>query len=319
VTGRFAALAGTVAVLLATMGASTPTGARLLFGMGPEADGALATPLVRSGSVGMLTSWFNQPSDLAWMGSWQRDLVPQAYARGLALHVVVYGFGPYQEIDTPSGRACGSPYPLSPGFLDDQRRLARIFAGTPGSPPVYVTMFTEFQTYPCRHGAWAPDPETTAYYTELKKVYLEALAVWHAEAPNSRVSLGWGGWQARWDDPPLGGGRSMIGHFADVLRASDFQSVQAMQSDTNVADVRDMTRLLGAYGPVMLAHYKPDNADQRVFDADVRSLLADDTLAELTGDGLFAFSFMDEVLVDSSAQRTFVEHQIRRHGREDSP
>jgi hypothetical protein len=52
----------------------------------------------------------------------------------------------------------------------------------------------------------------------------------------------------------------MFQHFADVLRASDFQSFQAMQSDGNVEDVRAMVRTLGAYGPVMLAHYKPNIA-----------------------------------------------------------
>jgi hypothetical protein len=44
-----------------------------------------------------------------------------------------------------------------------------------------------------------------------------------------------------------------------VLRASDFQSFQAMATDTNTGDIRAMVRVLGAYGPVMLAHYKPDN------------------------------------------------------------
>ncbi len=61
----------------------------------------------------------------------------------------------------------------------------------------------------------------------------------------AKVSLGWGGWQTRFDDPSTGAGRSMFPYFDDVMRASDFQSFQAIQSDSNVADVRAMTRLLG--------------------------------------------------------------------------
>jgi hypothetical protein len=37
----------------------------------------------------------------------------------------------------------------------------------------------------------------------------------------------------------------MVPYFADVLMASDFQSFQAMQSDSNVEDIRAMVRLLG--------------------------------------------------------------------------
>jgi hypothetical protein len=45
----------------------------------------------------------------------------------------------------------------------------------------------------------------------------------------------------------------MFAHFAGVLKGSDFESFQTMQSDTNVADIRNMTRSLGQYGPVLLA------------------------------------------------------------------
>src|SRR4029450_937468 len=97
---------------------------------------------------------------------------------------------------------------------------------------------------------------------------------------NARVSLSWGGWQARWDAPPTGAGRSLFRHFADVLRAADFQSFQAMANDTNTADIRAMVRTLGAYGPVMLAHYKPDNGPGAVFEPPLRALLTDRYLAD---------------------------------------
>ena len=54
----------------------------------------------------------------------------------------------------------------------------------------------------------------------------------------------------------------MFQYFEDVLRASDFQSFQAMSSDANIEDVRAMVKRLGVYGPVLLAHYKPDNGSQ---------------------------------------------------------
>jgi hypothetical protein len=44
---------------------------RLLCGMGPEADVARTSPLVRRAPVRMLTSWYNGPGDLAWMAAWR--------------------------------------------------------------------------------------------------------------------------------------------------------------------------------------------------------------------------------------------------------
>jgi hypothetical protein len=119
-------------------------------------------------------------------------------------------------------------------------------------------------------------------------------------APNAWVSLGWGGWQARWDDPAKGGGRSMFQYFADVMAASDLQSFQAMQSDTNVNDVRAMTQTLGTWGPVMLAHYKPNGGSQSTFDADTSAMLTAAFLNEMRGYGLFAWGFMDQANLNAS-------------------
>jgi hypothetical protein len=38
----------------------------------------------------MLTNWYSVPGDLAWMSPWRNDLVPQSYATGYALHVIVF-------------------------------------------------------------------------------------------------------------------------------------------------------------------------------------------------------------------------------------
>jgi hypothetical protein len=294
--------------------APTPTAAppRLLIGLGPEADGAEKDRLVRDAPIHMLTSWYNGPGDLAWMTGWRDDFVPQAYRSGYALHLIVYSGQPQTTITTRYGQACGEAYPLSGRFIDDMKQLARTFAG---SGRFYVTLFTEFQTYACTTNSWNPNPQTNAYWRALKDQYMAALRTFHEYAPNSRISLGWGGWQTRWDDPAIGGGRSMFKYFADVMRASDFESFQAMQTDTNVGDVLAMTRTLGAYGPVMLAHYKPDNGSQAVFDTDTRAMLTDSYLRKLVAARLFAWSFMDDRnIVSSSSAYDRISAAVRRYG-----
>jgi hypothetical protein len=288
---------------------------RLLFGMGPEADVARRSPLVRQAPVRMLTSWYNGPGDLAWMAAWKSSLVPRAYAAGYALHLIVYAGDPEGPIATPHGDACGRRYPLSSRFLDDMRQIARIFAGAASGPRLYVSLFTEFQTYPCKDNAWNADPAANAYYRTLKDRYRGALAVFHQLAPNARVSLSWGGWQTRWDDPATGAGRSLFRHFQDVLRMSDFQSFQAMATDSNVDDIRAMVRTLGRYGPVMLAHYKPDNGSRTVSEADLRAILTDRYLTDVAEDGLFAMSFMDGANLGSSSLYEFVRRAVGRYAR----
>ena len=296
--------------------AGEPARPRLLFGIGPEADAARAAPLVRQAPVRMLTSWYNGPGDLDWMAGWRSSEIPKAYAAGYTLHLVVYSGDPEGPIGTRYGQACGRPYPLSGRFLEDMERLARIFAGAAGGPRLYVSLFTEFQTYPCSDNAWGADPAATAYYRALKDRYRAAMAVFHRRAPNARVSLSWGGWQARWDDPVTGAGRSLFRRFADVLAASDFQSFQAMANEGNTGDIRAMTRILGAYGPVMLAHYKPDNGSGTVFEADLRAMLTDRYLAEVTRHGLFAISFMDgDNLAASPELQALARAGVRRYGR----
>jgi hypothetical protein len=302
-----------------TVSASTPARratTKLLFGIGTEATSAETTRLVKQSPARMLTSWYNGPGDLSWMTGWRTGTVPRAYASGYAMHLVVYSNSPEGTVNTSYGAACGRAYPLSDRFLDDMRALARTFAGSAGGPPLYVTLFTELQTYACTDNAWNPDAGTSAYYRALKDRYLAAMAIFHAEAANAKVSLGWGGWQTRNDNAATGGGRSMFGYFADVMRASDFQSFQAMQSDTNVADVKAMVHTLGAYGPVMLAHYKPDNGSQATFDKDILAMLTDGFLGDVMAAGLFAWSFMDESnLTGSESTYRYVLSVVGRYAR----
>lgn len=288
-----------------TPGPMSPS--KLIFGLGPEADAARMSQLNSSASLGMYTSWYNGPSDLAWIVGWKDSLVPQIYATGRAIHLIIW------SDDAEGGVPCGRQYPISAQINGDMVRLAQTFAGSEGGPPLYVTLFTEFQTYPCVDNQWSG---AEAYYTQLQAKMIQIRDIFHQNAPNAKVSIGWGGWQTRSDDAATGGGRSLFAHFDATMRAMDFQSFQAMQSDTNVNDVRQMTQTLGAYGPVMLAHYKPDGFHPAVFDADVTTMMTDTFLSEMTGYGLFAWSFMDQGEMSSSpAVFNQVVAAIARYGR----
>ena len=277
----------------------------LLFGLGQEADGALRSSLVAGAPVHMLSSWFNSHNDLSWMGGWHQSVL-QWYAQGYRLHLIIYDTSADTTNQTIYGPACGKSYALSQTAVDDATTLAKVFSGG----PFYVTVFTEFQTNPCVDNQWVGNEN---YFRALKDNYLRIESAFHAYG--GKVSLGWGGWQTRWDDPALGGGRSLFQHFADVMGASDFQSFQAMQGDSNVTDVLAMTQTLGAYGPVMLAHYGPDGGSQTVFNADMATMLTDSYLSQVTTAGLFAWSFMDDQgATATTTEFNFVTSAISRYG-----
>jgi hypothetical protein len=292
--------------------APSPSGQKLLFGLGPTVDSAKDARLVQEAPVRMLSVWYNGPGDLGWLtDAYHRGMYATQYAAGRSLHLIVWTGDPEGSVSTAYGTGCGRAYPLSSRFVDDMRTLAGALSG---GGTLYVTLFTEFQTYACSDNAWNPNAETNRYWRALKDRYVEARTAIRAAAPNARVSLGWGGWQMRWDDAATGGGRSMLQHFADVMGASDFQSFQAMQSDTNVGDVRAMTQALGRYGPVMLAHYKPNSGAQATFDADVGAMLTDVFIGEMRSYGLFAWSFMDQANISSEAAYQEVRAAVQRHG-----
>lgn len=285
---------------------------KLLFGQGAEADAVVRNRIYAEAPIAMLTSWFNGHGDIGWMTGWEDDVVPQAYARGEALHLIVYDPSAEVSLTTSAGPACGRAYPFSANFLPDMEALAYTFRPRNSGDRLYITLFTEFQTYPCTDNQWAGQEN---YYTALKDRYLAAVAIFHAVG--GKVSLGWGGWQTRWDNPTIGAGRSLFPYFADVMNASDFQAFQAMQNDGNVNDVRAMVNTLNAYGTgqVMLAHYKPDNGSQATFDADTIAMFTDAYMAEMKAAGLFAFSFMDNVnLAASETSYQRVKNAVLRYG-----
>jgi hypothetical protein len=235
------------------------------------------------------------------------------YGTGRAAHLIIWS-----DVPNATSPACGRPYPISTRILDDMKTLATYWAGTPSDPPLYVTLFTEFQTYPCTESQWSG---AEGYYALLQQRMLEIRDIFHANAPNARVSIGWGGWQARWDDPGDGGGKSLISHFADVMRQMDFQSVQFMSDDGNDDDAQRMVSILGAYGPVMVAHYKPEHASTARFHDDIAAIMTDDALGKLVAHGLFAWSFMDQSMFNNpedpieAANFSLVVDAVRRYSR----
>ncbi len=292
---------GPALVQAAQTAPATPSAPPLLFGLGTEMDGVLRSRLYRDAPVNLLTSWFNDSGDLKFMRPWANDIIPQAYADGKSLHLVVWTNDKEIPFDTKYGPACGRGYPFSASFADDMKQLATTYKG---SGILYVSMFTEFQTYPCKDNMWQGSEN---YYRALQDQYRLAQAIFHENAPNSQVSLTWGGWQAAWDDKARGGGRSLLPHFADVMRSSDFQSFQAMDSTSNFAHITDMTRLLHSYGSasignnkVMVAHFKPDNGSQSAWRNDLERIFTPENIAVLQKNGLFAFNFMDEKNLNAS-------------------
>ncbi|MCO1574333.1 protein kinase [Crossiella sp. SN42] len=293
----------------------------LLFGVGDQLNSVLATELVRETPVRMLTTNYHKPGDLNRLATWRETLVADAYAQGYALHLKVSVWetdDPELPVQTKYGPACGRMHPLSADFPRHMRALARAFAGAANGPPLYVTMFQEVNKFACVDGAYAVDPQTTAYYRALMDRYLEVKEIFKQEAPNAKVAMGWDAWQGGRDEPRTGGGRSMFGHFAEVLRASDFQSVLATEPDGNVDDIRQSVRVLSAYGPVMVASYGKSRTPSEIVDRDMRELLSPQSIADLARHRVFAWNFNNErVLLDAGRPTLdYVKEVVRRAGRE---
>lgn len=284
---------------------------KILFGIGSQAGPAMDFRLVKEAPVHMLTSWYNGPKDLEWMSVQKNDLIPRLYAKGYIVHLVTWTDLPENTIETPYGSACGRPYPVSTQVVEDMRRLAQIYNG---DGPLYVSLFTEFQTYTCTDNNWIGNEN---YWQTLKDNFRKIKDAFHQYAPQSKVALSWGGWQSGYDDTVNKGGRSLFPYFADILKESDFADFQAMESDTNIQEMLAMTSILGAYGkPVMLSHYKPSSGSQEVFDNDMRKLFTDEVIQQLTRNGLFAFSFMDDENINNSeTSYQLVKNGVQKYGK----
>jgi hypothetical protein len=275
------------------------------FGLGSQAYQLDREPIVQQAPIGMFTSWFSFASDLGFFDLYKTSVTPQTYASGRAMHLVIWTAQDKEEwSDTAFGRVCGAPYPLSQQFQDDMVRLAQDTGGPASGPPLYVSMFTEFTTYPCGSsgGSWKTGEP---YYRALKDAYLKAKATFHTYAPNAQVALTWGAWEATYGQEADISGKYMIPYFADVMNVSDFQSFQLMSTMDNKAQIDGITALLHPYGngKLLAAHYKPDNDSEAVYDQDMASIFTPASMASLQANGLFGFSFMDSTLLSSTPAR----------------
>lgn len=284
---------------------------KLMFGIGSQGGPAMNYRLVKEAPVKMLTSWYNGPSDLEWMAVQKNDAIKRIYAGGYTVHIVTWTDPITTNIQTSYGPACGVEYPVSTRILDDMKQLAQIWAGP---KPIYVTLFTEFQTYTCTNNTWNGNEN---YYNALKDNFRKIKDIFHQNAPGSKVAISWGGWQSRYDDPTNKAGQSFFPYFDDIMRESDFSAFQAMESDTNINEITDMVNRFSKFGkPIMVSHYKPANHSQGVFQNDMKWLFTDDALNQLTAKGLFAFSFMDEDMINQSDENyQLVKNGITKYGK----
>jgi hypothetical protein len=293
-----------------------PRGERkLLFGVGGELDTVADSELVRSTPTRMLTTWYRGRDDLQKLLAWKDTVVKQAYQDGFALHLILGSAEQPGQLDTAHGPACGRRSVLQPDYREDVSQLIRAFAGTAQSPPLFVTVFHDAQSYSCNQDGFAPDPATRAYFLALKDQYVLIRQIVHRAAPNALASLGLdAGLAGAESNQDTGAGMAMLPNFHEVLSWSDFYSVSVTDGSGDSADdVTAMVGALGRYGPVMLSWYEPAGSPTGVVDADLRALLDEGKLGELSQAGLFALSFGPGAL--DAAPENFLTDAIRRFGR----
>lgn len=272
----------------------------ILWGIGDQVSGAKNTPIYDDAPVGMITSWFNKPGDLSWMRGYQDEItMSNLYRRGFAQELVVW-LADYPE------------YAISSKFQEDIKELISIFKGNgPEYGPLYVVLFTEFETY-------SDDP---SYFQDLKEAFLEAAKSIRMEYDKAYVALGFGGYG--WIGQPE---RELKDWEIEALEASDFAAVQQMHHasrlDLMIPQVRRSVKQLGSYGkPVMVSHFKlwsnqedPAELPSESFYSFINEVFTRESLQSLADDGLFAWDFMDDNYInDPGKAYNKIKEIIKRH------
>ncbi|MFG2042821.1 carbohydrate-binding domain-containing protein [Dactylosporangium sp. NPDC048998] len=272
----------------AVFDASSPTSpprpqSRVLWGLGPGIADAVEAPVYRDAGMNMVTTWYNGPDDLEWISGYARpSTISDLYGSGKAVELVVW------LADHPE-------YAVSAQFQRDIKAVTAALKGSgPHYGPLYVVLFTEWETY-------SSDP---GYPGRLKAAYLKAAAAIRAEYAGARVALGFGGYLwGSWGDRDLS-------FWSDAIAASDFTAVQQMHAcdyeqdgqSALVAQIRTSVRQLGSYGkPVMISHFKlwgSPACQVQAFDKFANAMLTDSSMHELTNHGLFAWNFMPDHYLD---------------------
>jgi len=272
----------------------------LLWGMGDQISGAKKSPVFREAPMSMITSWYNKPDDLDWMSGYRDETtMTDLYRRGYAQELVVW------LADYPQ-------YAIGDAFREDLKELIRIFKGNgPDYGPLYVVLFTEFETY-------SDDP---AYFADLKDAFLQARDIIKQEYEQAYVALGFGGYG--WIGAPE---RDLKDWEIEALEAGDFAAVQHMHHanrlDLMIPQVRRSVKQLGSYGkPVMVSHFKlwsdegdPPGLASQSFNTFIGNMFTRKSLEEMADDGLFAWGFMDDTYInDSGTARSRIMEIISRH------
>ena len=303
---RLAVLAAVVALAIGCLTAFRQDGPgptpRVLFGLGDEISAAVSAPLYRNGGIDMVTSWYNGPGDLGWMSGYaESDTISDLYGQGKALELVVW------LADDPS-------YAVSSQLQTDLAKLITVFRGNgPHYGPLYVVLFTEFETYSSQPG----------YDLQLRSAYLTAVTTIHATYRQAYVALGFGGYDWSAASP-----KRDLSFWQPAIAASDFTAFQAMQDDTSVAtngqnivvpEIEDAVHQLGSYGkPVMISHFKLWGDPAQVSQAFARvaaTLLRGPELNKLRSEGLFAWDFMgDNYVNEPGPGLSYAEAAIARYG-----
>jgi hypothetical protein len=280
-----------------------------LWGAGSEADQVGDSAWFHDTPGKILTCWFNRHEDLPVFKYWRDSgQIARWQMDGYIIHIVTW---------EPLGNTGGwGTYHTSAQWLDDVQTVAGYFAGPPGlpAPPTLLwSLATEIQTFGEPDNVW--NAQTAPYYAQLQTSLLAARARIKAQAPGSLVSVSWGGWQTAYDDPPVGGGLTMIPHFADLMRQMDFVSFQAMATTPgeNAKAIRRNAAYFHQYNPhLMVAPWKPDNNDLNVLKGDLADFAQPGFVADLRKSGVFAFSMMDVAYLNRPDVLPAAQDLIRR-------
>jgi hypothetical protein len=250
---------------------------KLIFGMGDEISTAESSHLYQDAPVNMVTSWYNNAGDLSWMkGYADTNQVERVYARGEANELVV---------DLSSDPS----YAVSSQFQTDIATLTSIFKGNgPVYGPLYIVLFTEFDTY---------EPGNTAYISQLMTAYTKAVGVIHKAYPKAKVALGLGGYN--WSGSRKT--KTDLGPERGAIKDSDFVAVQAMQDCTDEGQLENevhasIAQLSTFHKPIMVSYMKlwgdTVSCDTSAMSTFEEHIFTQSTLATLTSEGLFAWGFM---------------------------
>jgi hypothetical protein len=273
----------------------------VLWGMGDQIPAATQSELFHSGSAGMVTTWFNGPDDVSWItGYSQPSTVSDLYGAGRSTELVVW-LGDHPD------------YAVSDQFQQDLHRVVAAMKGSgPHYGPLYVVLFSEWETYSSEPG----------YDQALRQAYFSAVGVIHQAYAQAEVALGFGGYE--WTSTPT----RDLSFWQDAIAASDFTAVQAMQDCRSrkngqsilVPQIRASVQQLGTYGkPVMISHFKlwgTPGCQAAAFTSFAKEMFTDESMGSLTRDHLFAWGFMDDdYLIEPFAENPEIRQLIERFAR----